>query len=366
VLFAFKYGRSENMSMLYAPVTHILPLTTIRRERLLPIPGRVVVRKGQRVSPKDVVAEANLAPEHIVLDLVRGLGVPPEQADALIARKAGEEVGEGDVIAGPVGLSRRVVRAPCPGKIVVAGDGQVLLEVDSKQEELLAAFFGVVAELVSTRGVIIETIGALIQAVWGNGRIDYGLLNIRIDSPEDMLTKERLDINLRSSVILGGHCHDEEVLTIAEDLPVRGMILSSMDSALIPVAQNVNYPILLIEGFGQLPMNPLAFQLLTTSERREVALNGEYWDKFSHSRPEIVITLPAEGSPPLPPDTDFLTPGHQVRVVAPPYKGEIGTILAVRSGLANLSNGLRAQAAQVSLDRGDEVVLPLANLEIIE
>jgi hypothetical protein len=308
--------RAEKLSMLFAPVTHILPLTTIRRERLLPIPGRVVVRKGQRVSPKDVVAEANLAPVHIVLDLVRGLGVPPEQTDALVVRRAGEEVSEGDVIAGPVGISRRVQRAPSPGKIVVIGDGQVLLEVESKPGELLAGFSGVVVDLISERGVVIETIGALIQAVWGNGRIDYGLLNIKLASPDDWLTKEMLDISLRGSILLGGHCQDAEVLTSAEELPVRGLILSSMDSALIPVALKVNYPILLIEGFGQLSMNSLAFQLLTTSERREVALNAEYWDKYTRSRPEIVIPLPAEGSPPLPPDTDFFTPGQKVRVVS--------------------------------------------------
>lgn len=351
--------------MLVAPVTHILPLTSVRRERLLPIPGRVIVRKGQQVSPKDAVAEANLAPEHIVLDLVRGLGVPPEQADTLITRRAGEEVSEGDLIAGPVGIGRRVVRAPCSGKIVVAGDGQVLLEADSKPGELLAGLSGVVVDLISERGVIIETVGALIQAVWGNGHIDYGLLNIRMDTPDDIFTEERLDINLRGSVVLGGHCQDEQVLLSAEDLPVRGMILSSMDSVLIPAASKVNYPILVIEGFGQLSMNPLAFQLLSTSERREVALNAEPWDIFKSSRPEVVITLPAEGSPPLPPETGFLTPGLQVRVATPPYKGEIGTILTVRPGLTNLSNGLRVQTAQVSLERGDEVVLPLANLEII-
>lgn len=352
--------------MLFSPVTHILPLTTVRRERLLPVPGRVVVRKGQQVSPKDVVAEANLNPQHIVLDLVRGLGVSPDQADTLITRRAGEEVSEGDIIAGPVGISRRVVRAPDPGKIVVAGDGQVLLEIIRPPDELMAGLSGVVVELISERGVIIETVGALVQAVWGNGQIDYGLLNVRLRSPDDLLTAERLDINLRGSVLLGGYCHDEQVLISAGDLPVRGMILSSMDSALIPAAMKVEYPIIVIEGFGQLSMNPLAFKLLTTSEHREVALNSEPWDIHTSSRPEIVITLPAEGSPPLPPETDFLTPGQQVRVAAPPYKGEIGTILSIKSGLTNLSNGLRVQSAQVNLEGGDKVVLPLMNLEIIE
>ena len=37
-----------------ASIVHILPLTLIRRERLLPIPGKVLVRQGQRVGAQTV------------------------------------------------------------------------------------------------------------------------------------------------------------------------------------------------------------------------------------------------------------------------------------------------------------------------
>ena len=72
-----------------AQVTHILPVTTIQRERMLPVPGRVLARKGQKVNPADVVAEAVVTPEHLLLDVGRGLGLLPEEADQYIKVEAG-------------------------------------------------------------------------------------------------------------------------------------------------------------------------------------------------------------------------------------------------------------------------------------
>ena len=113
-----------------APITHIMPVAAIQRERVMPATGRIIARRGQQVRPSDVVAEAVLRPEHLLLDIGLGLGLPPKEADHYIQRRAGDEVGEGDVIAGPVGIGRRVVRAPKSGTVVVAGGGQVLLELE--------------------------------------------------------------------------------------------------------------------------------------------------------------------------------------------------------------------------------------------
>lgn len=348
-----------------APVTHILPLATVQRQRVLPVPGRVLVRKGQEIAAADTVAEVNLTPQHVVLDVARGLGLPVDKADKQVQRKAGERVSEDDVIAGPVGITKRVVRAPCSGRIIVVGSGQVLLEVDSPPFELRAGIPGEVVSLIPERGVVIENTGALVQGVWGNGRIDFGLMHALASRPEQTLTADQLDVSFRGSVILGGYCGQPDVLSTAADLPLRGLILSSMASSLVPLASNMPYPIIIVEGFGLLPMNAAAFNLLSTSDRRQVAINAEPWDRFADRRPEVFIPLPSDGRISPLRDTIEFAPDQRVRVVRAPQKSQIGTIVALLPGMQVFPSGVQGPAAQVRLENGEESVLPLANLEVL-
>ena len=156
---------------------------------------------------------------------------------------------------------------------------------------------GVVVDLLGERGVQIETTGGVDPGVWGNGRVDYGLMSVLIRSPEETLPADRLDVSLRGSVILGGYSADVEVLKSAANLPVRGMILASMDASLIPYASRMHYPIVVLEGFGPIPMDSAAYKLLTTNDRREVTLNAEPWDRYKGVRPEVMIELPARENP---------------------------------------------------------------------
>ncbi|MBN2145738.1 MAG: hypothetical protein JW726_00060 [Anaerolineales bacterium] len=349
----------------HAPVTHVLPLTTIRRERLLPVQGKLIARRGQRVNPSDVIAEAVLKPEHLLLDIGRGLGLPAEQADEYIQRKPGEEVGEGDILAGPVGAGRRTVRSPHSGIVVLAGEGQILLQLADQPFELRAGYSGTVVELILDRGVIIETVGALIQGVWGNDRINYGLLHVLAESPEHEVTTSQLDVSQRGSVIFAGYCQDANVLTAAADLPLRGVILSSMDSALVATAKQVDIPVVVLDGFGRLPMNPRAHKLLSTSGRREVALNAEHWDRYANTRPELVIALPSQGQPVIASDTATYTVGQSVRVTSAPYMARPATITRLL-GIVAVPSGVRTSASEVRFENGEIALVPLVNLEILE
>lgn len=349
-----------------APVVHVLPMTRIRRHRLLPITGRVFVRKSQVVSAVDVIGEANQNPKHVLLDIARGLGVGISEADQHLQREAGDVVAEGDVLAGPVGWGKRVVRAPCSGKIILSGRGKLLLEEEGSPKQVLAGLPGEVISLIPGRGAVVESIGALVQGVWGNGEINFGLLRVLIKKVEDILSVEQLDIDLRGTVVFGGFCGDEQVLRAAAELPLKGLILSSMSASLIPIARETPIPIVVVEGFGLLPVNSAAFNLLVTSDRREIALNAEESDAYSGQRPEVFISLPVNQVVHEPKDATIFSPGQKVRVTRAPYQSQLGTLMSLKPGLEAMPNGIKTKSAEIELESSIRVKLPLVNLEVLE
>jgi len=348
-----------------APVLHILPLTSIVRERRLPVAGKVNVNVNQKVSPTDVIAEATFAREHVLLDVARTFGVSARDADRMIKVNEGDRVVQDGLVAESKGMIKRAIRAPRSGRVMVSGGGQVLMEVGDARIELRAGLPGVVTRVIPERGVVIRTAGALIQGTWGNGRIDNGLMLKKIEKPDDVLTSDLLDVSLRGSVILGGHVRDLETLKIAAELPVRGLIVSSMSSSLIQPALQMRYPILVLDGFGAMPMNSAAFKLLTTNDKREVTVNAEHFDRYSNNRPEAIIPLPVQDEPGEPEDYVSFAVGQQVRMRRSPNAGMIGSITNLPDGLSKLPSGLRAPAAEVKFEDAPNVLVPLVNLEVV-
>lgn len=346
-----------------AKVTHIIPVTTIQRERLLPVPGRVLARRGQKVIPSDVIAETDLAPEHVLVNVARALRISPKEVSSLLEFREGDDVAEGDVFAErSVGFGKLISRAPRTGQIVSIRNGQVLLEVSGHPFELRAGMSGEVVELVADYGAFIETTGALIQGVWGNGRFDVGVMSVLAESPDEVIVPGRLDVSMRGAVVLAGQCDDPNVISAASEVPLRGLILASMSSGVLPIASRARCPVLVLEGFGNLAMNEAAFKLLSTNSRRDVVVNAE----MRHSRPEVIIPLPP--TPDMLPlnDVNTFAPGQKVRLIRNPSMGKVGVITEILPGLTTLDNGIRVSAAVIQLDDQMVFTLPLANLEVLE
>ena len=346
-------------------VKHIHSFISIKRERVLPVAGHVLVRRMQKVSPADVIVVAPLAPQFILMDISQGLNVNAARADELLQRQAGEDLVQGDVIAGPVGMFQRVVRAPQAGVVRIAGEGKVLYEITSPDFELQAGMEGTITNIIPDRGAIIETKGALIQGVWGNGKITYGVVQPISNDMLQELVVEQLDIGFRGAIITAGFCKKPEVLEAAGIVPIKGLILGSMSSALIPLAKKMDYPIMVIDGFRETPMNRAAEAILIENKDKNIALNAQELDTNQGNFPEGIISQSSTSEPDLPSESETLKVGKKVIIINGPQSPQIGEIDKIITGNQVLANGVETRLAEIKLANDKSTVLPLTNLEIL-
>jgi hypothetical protein len=192
--------KEANEDML--PLTHVVHMTTIRRELSLPVAGAVLVRMNEKVQAGDVLAEGEPASRYYSLDLARALGVPAREAVKHVRRERGERVDAGDVLAGPVGVTRRTLRAPAAGEVLGLQDGRLIFEARGAVVALRASFSGVVVGTDGLQSVTLETTGALVQAVWGNGKQETGVMRQVASTGGDKLEPEQFDLSLRGAVLL--------------------------------------------------------------------------------------------------------------------------------------------------------------------
>ncbi len=349
-----------------ASTTHIQALTTLVRTRMLPANGRIIVRTGQKVTPTDVVGDVVIGRKYVIVDFSLGLGLPPKKALSLLKVKKGQQVLQKDVIAETSGMFPRVVVSPAEGRVVAIGGGKLVLETGGSTFELTAGIPGIVSEIIPDRGVVIRATGAIVQGLYGNGRLETGVMVSMIDKPDDVFNNTNLDVNLRGSIILAGHVNNPAVIKGAGELLLRGMILSSISPSVLSAVAQVPFPVLVIEGFGKRPMNSVAFKLLTTNVRRDVTLNAEFYDRQRGTRPEIFIPLPVGQEPPEPQDMTTFAPGQTVRLCYLARPSVLGTVVQLRPGLSLLPSGLSAPAAEIRLEEtGEQVLVPLTNLEVL-
>lgn len=348
-----------------APITYTQPLATISRPRMLPVEGEVLVSVGERVGSGDIVARANLTTQHIMLDAARALGLSPERAGNLIQRNVGERVEEGAIIAGRRGVGARQLRAPAEGTIAAISEGQILLQVSDQQSVLQARVPGEIVDVEPGRGVVIECVCAWVQGVWGNDRVADGLLQIVGDAADHALTADQIDMSLRGAILLAGHCNQRQALDLAAQVPIRGLILGSLATKLLPFAEKAPYPIVLTEGFGQAPMNADAYKLFNNHNQEQATLNAQRSNPISGERPELIIPLKDAGKPPQPVELQSFRIGQSVRVLSGAYKGLLGDITALLAGSTLFESGIRAAGAEVDLGSGVRASIPLANLELL-
>ncbi len=350
-----------------APISHNLALTTIIRKRQLLVHGEVISRLNQRILATTVVAEAEYSHKHHLIDVARILDIKPKAAEKKLNDiHVGQHLSAGKVVAIGGGLLPKEIKVKKSGRVVAVGGGQILLDTSGKELALKAGISGEVIEIIPNRGVVIQEVGALIQGIWGNGRVNSGTLHILAENPAHILEASQMDISIRSYVVLAGSCQSAESLKSAADNTVRGLILSSLHPSLLGLARKMPYPIIVTDAIGKESMNETAYKIISTNKQREnVTINAEAYHHYKGTRPEVIIPLPHGDLPPAPREIENFASGQNVRLRRNPHAGATGILTELPSTLKTLPNGLRVLAGNVKLKSGERVTVPLVNLEVL-
>lgn len=338
--------------------------TEILRSRVMPVDGKLFVRKGEIIKSTDIIAQSNISPEFYSLDIARGLGVSRNEIKRYFQFGKNEIIKEGRILAGPVGFTKRVVRAPRSGKIVDFEDGIVLIQTRGNLSRLIAGLSGKVDELIPRRGAVIRSQGAAIQGVWGNGRINSGELAVVSDEQVLEIQVGDLKSDLRNKVVVAGHCGEKEFIKNAAQLPVVGLILFSASPQIIPLLSTAPFAVVVLEGFRECKVNSLAENIIQTHLGCRAEINAQKLSRMTGVRPEVVIPKTCQFMESSQVREEIYFPGQMVKILSFQHMGEIGRIVK-STGVRKLPNGIFTSAVEVEKEDSSCILVPINNLELI-
>ncbi|MCC6012080.1 hypothetical protein LM594_03770 [Candidatus Caldipriscus sp.] len=374
------------MAHAYTPGLKVSEKAVIRKERKLPLWGDVLVNKGDMVNAEDVVARALLPGPVHPKNLAGELGIPPSELKNALIVKKGESIKKGQVIARAkvfFGLFKVEATSPIDGYLEDFSEitGQVILRENPIPVEVLAYLDGVVEEVIPREGVIIRTVAGLVQGIFGVGGEKIGTLKVAVDSPYEILKSDRINENLKGAIVVGGRTADIEAINKAAEVGIKALVLGSIDDGVlrefvgydIGVAitgnENVPFTLIITEGFGDLPMAERTFNLFKKFEGLKASANGATQIRAGVQRPEVIIFRKdvdpfEEVEDKL--ESGYLDIGTTVRIIRDPYFGEIGTVIDLPNEPIVIETESKVRVLKVRLMDGREVVIPRANVELIE
>lgn len=350
---------------MFADVVRLASIVDIRRARELPVPGLVLVEEGDKVHPHDVIAEASIPNGVRVLNLSRALDLAPEDAEACVVRELGDELQEGDVIAQSEGVISRLVRAPADGRLMDISFGRAVMITQAFTIRVQAGMTGLVSEVTPEYGAVIQTLGGLIQGVWGNGKVGEGILTILEDHQESSLETAMLEEVEDGQILSADICLRRDVLEMVVNKGAAGMILNRLAPELIPPAMALPIPLIVLGGFGSGQPDRRTLAVLKAGAGKTACVNACEVDCDKGRRPEVIIPL-EDGEP----EKEFgfreeIAVGQVVRILSGEFAGSVGEVTACREEPKEFENGLTLASADIQFEDGKSVSVPQQNLLIL-
>lgn len=374
------------MSQAYTPGLKVTPRITHRARRLLPIAGEVLVKVGDSVKARDIVAQTFMPGDITPLNMANLLSMPPADVPECMLRKPGERIEIGEPLTqtrGIFGMFKNTYKSKVAGTIeTVSGvTGQVIVRGEKIPVQVEAYLAGKVVEIIPSEGCVIEAEVSFVQGIFGIGGEAHGSIKLACQSHDEELSDDLIRPDMKGCVIVGGARVTEKAIEKARSIGAAAIITGGIDDqdlktflgydlgVAITGSERVGLTIVITEGFGEIAMAERTFKLLASREGDEAAVNGATQIRAGVMRPEVLIPLAkAEAAQQKPSGrTDgLLEIGRPVRIIRDPYFGQIGAVSGLPHEPQVLGSGSKARVLEVKFESGKQVVIPRANVELIE
>ena len=374
------------MAKAYTPGLKVAARFKHRARRLLPIRGDVLVKTGDRVSAQQIVAQTFTPGDVMPLNIANLLSLPPADVPDCMLKKVGDRIAIGDPLArtkGIFGKFRNEYASKVAGTIesISSVTGQLILRGEPQPLQVEAFLAGTVVEIIPDEGCVIEAEVTLIQGIFGIGGETYGPIRLACASHDQELTGDLILPDMKGCVVIGGARIDMDAIQRARQVGVSAVVTGGLDDkdleellgynlgVAITGSEHVGLTLIVTEGFGEIAMAERTFKLLASRQGDQAAVNGATQIRAGVMRPEIVIPLSERELSHERESVDavgYLELGKPVRIIRDPYFGLIGSVSDLPPELRVLASGSKARVLEVKLDSGENVIIPRANVELIE
>ncbi len=354
---------------------------SIRRSRDLPVEGEILKNVGESVQGTDIVARALLPGDLTILRVAEGLGIEPFEVKKGLKVQEAAEVKEGDLIcehAGLFGLFKSQFKAPSSGTIDFISEhtGHVGLRVSPREIRVDGYLSGRVVAIDPKKSVTIEAKGALVQGIFGIGGERQGKLLLLPIAPSTIPEIHNIPADVRGSILVGGTKPSIEFIREAENRGVLGLVVGAIDDhalaeylgfdlgVAITGDEKVKMTIIITEGFGKLAISDRVLTVLKPLEGKLASINGATQVRAGAVRPEIVICNSDSAEREHNEVYPSLALGSRIRIIRVPYFGAFGTVTALPSELTKIATGAETRVLKATLENGEEVTVPRANVEL--
>lgn len=368
----------------YTPGLKVKRATTVRKDRILPTKGEVLVKVGDKLDFDTVVARASVPGDPYIILVADILKCGPEDMIHYMKKKQGDSVKKDEVFARYsflFGLLKKEIVSPVDGYLesVSNATGRVIIRSDPIPIDIKSYIPGEVIEVLPEEGAVVETNCAFVQGIFGVGGETHGEIAIAVNDPKERLTADLITPDHKGKIIIGGSLVTIEAFKKAVEVGAKAIIVGGiMDMDLMELLgyevgvaitglEELGLTLVLTEGFGEMVMSYRNFNLFKEFEGVEAAVNGETQIRAGVLRPEVVIPhnrfKASSESDEL---VGGMRPGTPVRVIREPYFGRLGKVFSLPVELEKVESESRVRVMEVELESGEKVIVPRANVEIIE